>query len=169
MYLRHTRVRKNGKTHTYWLLVRSVRRGSRVKQEIVARLGRLDAKGRQRAEAFEFAAGSLDNGNGWRNPETLRGIIDKIVCHFRYARKNGESYMMKSFLDSVEIYPAGGSPISLPSETQPGPAFVSEAIRRTFGPDEIAPFLPQEWRKTLEKARAAAQETYRQRREAKRP
>ena len=27
MYLRHTTVRKNGKTHSYWRLVRSVRRG----------------------------------------------------------------------------------------------------------------------------------------------
>lgn len=52
MYLRHKRVRKNGKLHTYWLLVRSVRTGRRVRQEVVARLGKLDAKGRARAEAF---------------------------------------------------------------------------------------------------------------------
>ena len=49
MYLRHTRVRKNGKWHTYWLLVRSVREGRRVRQEVVATLGRLDARGRNRA------------------------------------------------------------------------------------------------------------------------
>ena len=29
MYLRHTTVRKNGKTHTYWRLVRSVRRAGK--------------------------------------------------------------------------------------------------------------------------------------------
>ena len=52
MYLRHTRVRKNGKTHTYWLLVRSVRRGGKVRQEVVATLGKLDAKGRSRAQAY---------------------------------------------------------------------------------------------------------------------
>ena len=28
MYLRHTTVTKNGKTHTYWRLVRSIRVGS---------------------------------------------------------------------------------------------------------------------------------------------
>jgi transposase len=52
MYLRHTRVRKNGKTHTYWLLVRSVRVGGKVRQEVVATLGKLDAKGRRRARAY---------------------------------------------------------------------------------------------------------------------
>jgi len=52
VYLRRTRVRKNGKWHAYWLLVRSVRQGRRVRQEIVARLGRLDARGRRRAQSL---------------------------------------------------------------------------------------------------------------------
>jgi transposase len=46
MYLRHSTVTKNGKTHTYWRLVRSVRVGTKVRQETVAQLGELDAKGR---------------------------------------------------------------------------------------------------------------------------
>jgi transposase len=46
MYLRHTTVRKNGKAHTYWRLVRSVRVGRKVRQETVAHLGELDAEGR---------------------------------------------------------------------------------------------------------------------------
>jgi hypothetical protein len=37
MYLRHTMVRKNGKTHSYWRLVRSVRRGRPVAQETMVR------------------------------------------------------------------------------------------------------------------------------------
>lgn len=52
MYLRHTRRRKDGKTHVYWQLVRSVRRGRKVMQETVAHLGELDAEGRARAEAL---------------------------------------------------------------------------------------------------------------------
>lgn len=52
MYLRHKRIRKNGKTHTYWLLVRSVRVGGKVRQEVVATLGKLDAKGQSRAKAY---------------------------------------------------------------------------------------------------------------------
>src|SRR5262245_26680729 len=49
MYLRHTTVRKHGKTHSYWRLVRSVRRGRKVVQETVAQLGELDGEGRARA------------------------------------------------------------------------------------------------------------------------
>ena len=46
MYLRHSTIRKDGKTHTYWRLVRSVRRDGKVRQETVAQLGELDAEGR---------------------------------------------------------------------------------------------------------------------------
>lgn len=52
MYLRHSTVRKKGKTHTYWRLVRSVRAGGKVRQETVACLGELDAKGRAKASAL---------------------------------------------------------------------------------------------------------------------
>jgi hypothetical protein len=52
VYLRHTTVRKNGKTHTYWRLVRSVRHGSKVRQETIAHLGELDAEGSARASAL---------------------------------------------------------------------------------------------------------------------
>lgn len=50
MYLRQSKVHKDGKTHTYWRLVRSVRRGRKVMQETVAQLGELDAAGRARAQ-----------------------------------------------------------------------------------------------------------------------
>jgi hypothetical protein len=46
MYLRHSSITKNGKTRTYWRPVHSVRVGSKVRQETVAQLGELDAKGR---------------------------------------------------------------------------------------------------------------------------
>jgi transposase len=49
MYLRHTTRQKDGKTHIYWQLVRSVRHGRKVVQETVAQLGELDAEGRARA------------------------------------------------------------------------------------------------------------------------
>jgi hypothetical protein len=50
--LRHTRRFKDGKSHVYWRLVRSVRRGRKVVQQTVAQLGELDAEGRARAEAL---------------------------------------------------------------------------------------------------------------------
>ena len=49
MYLRHSTVKKNGKAHKYWSLVRSVRQGRKVRQEVVAYLGALDAKERKQA------------------------------------------------------------------------------------------------------------------------
>lgn len=52
MYLRHTTIKKNGKRHTYWSLVRSVRVGRKVRQETVAYLGELDAEGRAKASAL---------------------------------------------------------------------------------------------------------------------
>jgi transposase len=52
VYLRHTRRRKDGTTHVYWQLVRSVRRGRKVVQQTVAQLGELDGEGRARAEAL---------------------------------------------------------------------------------------------------------------------
>ena len=55
MYLRHTTVNKDGKTHSYWRLVRSVRRGRKVVQETVAHLGEIDAQGRARARRLAFA------------------------------------------------------------------------------------------------------------------
>jgi hypothetical protein len=60
VYLRHSTVRKDGKTHTYWRLVRSVRRGRKVFQETVAHLGELDAQGRARARrlALEVTGGA---------------------------------------------------------------------------------------------------------------
>lgn len=52
MYLRHTTRRKDGKTHVYWQLVRSVRCGRKVTQQTVAQLGELDGEGRARASAL---------------------------------------------------------------------------------------------------------------------
>ncbi len=49
MYLRRSVRKKNGKTHTYWRLVRCVRRGGKVVQETVAQLGELDGQGQARA------------------------------------------------------------------------------------------------------------------------
>ena len=52
MYLRHTIRKKDGKVHRYWCLVRSVRVGRRVVQQVVAHLGELDEQGRLAARAL---------------------------------------------------------------------------------------------------------------------
>ena len=52
MYLRHTTIRKDGKVHRYWRLVRSVRVGRRIIQQTVAQLGELDEQGRVEARGL---------------------------------------------------------------------------------------------------------------------
>lgn len=81
MYLRHTTRRKDGKTHVYWQLVRSVRQGRKVRQETVAQLGELDAEGRARAtllarkisgRAIESLQGRLFEPNAPHEAAALR-------------------------------------------------------------------------------------------------
>jgi hypothetical protein len=55
VYLRRSDRTKDGKTHTYWRLVRSVRQGRKVVQQTVAQLGELDAAGRAKARALARA------------------------------------------------------------------------------------------------------------------
>lgn len=65
MYLRHSTVTKNGKTHTYWRLVRSVRTGTKVRQETVLQLGELDEQGRLRAKALAQSFLGIERQPGW--------------------------------------------------------------------------------------------------------
>lgn len=85
MYLRHTTRRKDGKTHVYWRLVRSVRRGRKVVQETVAQLGELDAEGCARAEklareitdpAWQDNQKQLFDDREWTQP--LRVKLDEV-------------------------------------------------------------------------------------------
>jgi transposase len=64
MYLRHSTVTKNGKSHTYWRLVRAVRVGRKVRQETVAQLGELDAKGRIAARHLADSIVAVDRQPG---------------------------------------------------------------------------------------------------------
>jgi transposase len=82
MYLRHTTRKKNGKTHVYWQLVRSVRHGRKVVQETVAQLGELDAKGRARAQALARSItgddGVCSQGNLFEAVESLDAVPVKL-------------------------------------------------------------------------------------------
>ena len=82
MYLRHSRVRKDGKTHTYWRLVRSVRRGNQVRQETVAMLGELDGQARLKAKALaDQILGQRPEGDLFcpdRGPEPVPVRLEEI-------------------------------------------------------------------------------------------
>jgi hypothetical protein len=82
MYLRYTTRKKDGKTHRYWRLVRSVRVGRRVIQQTVAQLGELDERGRLEARALardfvgepEQAALFNDGSRQQAVPVRLKGV-----------------------------------------------------------------------------------------------
>jgi len=83
MYLRHSTVRKDGKTHTYWRLVRSVRRNGKVVQETVAHLGELDVEGRLSARRLaRQITGRGDQADlfeqATRAPQVLAVRLDQI-------------------------------------------------------------------------------------------
>ena len=87
MYLRHTTVRKNGKTHTYWRLVRSVRVGRKVRQETVACLGELDARGRARARALAAkVCGRPVQGELFEEPSSVPETVTVRVGAVRVER-----------------------------------------------------------------------------------
>ena len=95
MYLRHTTVNKDGKTHTYWRLVRSVRRGSKVVQETVAHLGELDAQGRARARRLALrspdASSTSCSRQGRRPASRSRFGLDQV--RLERARRFGDVWL----------------------------------------------------------------------------
>src|SRR5712692_4876813 len=86
MYLRHTAVTKNGKTHTYWRLVRSVRVGKQVRQETVAQLGELDAQGRVRARALAESIVGIERRPGLFDDEVPHQPVRVDLRRFRLER-----------------------------------------------------------------------------------
>jgi transposase len=86
MYLRHTTVRKNGKTHTYWRLVRSIRTGTKVRQETVAQLGELDAQGRVRAQALAESIVGVERQPGLFEQEIPQEPVRVVLKELRLER-----------------------------------------------------------------------------------
>src|SRR5262245_1263 len=86
MYLRHTTVRKNGKTHTYWRVVRSIRTGTKVRQETVAHLGELAAQGRVRAQALAEAIAGVERQPGLFEEEVPAEPVRVVLNELRLER-----------------------------------------------------------------------------------
>jgi hypothetical protein len=84
LYLRHSVRRKSGKQHSYWRLVRSVRRGGKVVQETVAQLGELDAEGRANARllAQQITGGAQQQGELFEaaapDPQRVAVRLDQV-------------------------------------------------------------------------------------------
>ena len=107
MYLRHKTVRRGGKTQTYWYLVRLVRHGRRVRQEIVATLGRLDARGRGKAQKLaDWITGkrcqpSLFEPNDLDDEASAQ--IDLKNLHVERSRRFGDVFLGLALWRSLEL------------------------------------------------------------------
>ncbi len=86
MDLRHSTITKNGKTHTYWRLVRSVRVGRKVRQETVAQLGELDAKGRIVARHLADSLVGLERQPGLFDEELPTEPVTVVPSRLRLER-----------------------------------------------------------------------------------
>ncbi len=95
MYLRHTTIRKNGKSHTYWRLVRSIRQGSKVRQETVAYLGELDKAGRLKAKALKDSIlGNLPERDLFEAATAPVGVtVDLQKVHLDRSRRFGDVWL----------------------------------------------------------------------------
>jgi transposase len=86
MFLRHSTITKNGKTHTYWRLARSVRVGTKVRQETVAQLGELDAKGRIAARHLADSLVGLERQPGLFDEELPTEPVTVVPSRLRLER-----------------------------------------------------------------------------------
>jgi len=95
VYLRHTTITKNGKTHTYWRLVRAVRVGRKVRQETVAQLGELDAKGRIAAQHLADALVGVERQPGLFDDEapTEAVTVDPSRLRLERGRRFGDVWL----------------------------------------------------------------------------
>jgi len=87
MYLRHSTRCKDGKAHTYWRLVRSVRVGRKVVQQTVTQLGELDAEGRVRAKALaRTIVGAHEQANLFAAPAEGAQVVPVRLDRVRLER-----------------------------------------------------------------------------------
>src|SRR5437016_14398379 len=105
MYLRHTTVVKNGKSHTYWRLVRSVRVGSKVRQQTVAQLGEPDAAGRVRARALAEAIVGVERQPGlFDEPAPAEPVaVDLRRFRLERGRRFGDVWLGLRLWEALEL------------------------------------------------------------------
>ena len=105
MYLRHSTVTKNGKTHTYWRLVRSVRTGRKVRQQTVAQLGELDAQGRIAARHLAESIVGIDRQPGLFDDEPPTEPVSVVPGRLRLerGRRFGDVWLAWKLWQALEL------------------------------------------------------------------
>ena len=118
MYLRHSTVRKSGKKHVYWRLVRSVRRNGKVIQETVAQLGEQDAQGRAKAKALaRQITGRGDQCELFENSTSAEATASVRLDQVRVER--GRSFWRRLAGLAVVASPAAGRVVRGASSARP--------------------------------------------------
>jgi len=108
MYLRRSFVRKNGKKHAYWRLVRSVRHGAKVRQEVVAYLGALDAGERKSASklARHFLGPRANQLDLFEEPENDAGPVVAVRSgrvRVERSRAFGDVWLVHTLWKALEL------------------------------------------------------------------
>ena len=105
MYLRHSTVTKNGKTHTYWRLVRSVRIGRKVRQQTVAQLGELDAQGCIAARHLAESIVGIDRQPGLFDDEPPTEPVSVVPGRLRLerGRRFGDVWLAWKLWQTLEL------------------------------------------------------------------
>ena len=105
MYLRHTTIRKNGKTHTYWRLVQSVRTGREVKQVTVCQLGELDEEGRLAARQLADTLVGVERQPGlFEDPVPSEPItLDLAQLQLERGRRFGDVWLALKLWQALRL------------------------------------------------------------------
>lgn len=121
VYLRHSIVKKDGKAHTYWRVVRSVRRGKRVTQETVAQLGELDAQGCANARALALRmTGRADQRELFEDHPTPQAIAVRVdQVRVERSRSFGDVWLGWTLWRALQLDEACAGLLSTGRETVP--------------------------------------------------
>ena len=121
VYLRHSTVKKDGKAHTYWRVVRSVRRGKRVTQETVAQLGELDAQGCANAKALALRmTGRADQPELFEDSPTPQAVAVRLdQVRVERSRSFGEVWLGWTLWRALKLDEACARLLSTGRETVP--------------------------------------------------
>src|SRR5205807_1432421 len=105
MYLRHSTITKNGKTRTYWRLVRAVRVGRKVRQQTIAQLGELDAQGRIAARCLADSLIGVERRPGLFDdePPTQALTVDAGRLRLERGRRFGDVWLAWKLWQALEL------------------------------------------------------------------